>query len=80
MIPSNTRPICQIVDVLVIYFKDASSRYYQHFSSITSTPLIAVLDVLVTTYHSRRELLKELNNYDLENLIQDRRWDSDDFW
>ncbi|KAK0195889.1 hypothetical protein F5146DRAFT_1118497 [Armillaria mellea] len=39
--------------------------------------LITVLDVAITTLHSRRQLLKELNNYDLEALVRDRGWNTD---
>ncbi|KAK0188899.1 hypothetical protein F5146DRAFT_684467 [Armillaria mellea] len=40
------------------------------------TGLITVLDVAITTLHSRRQLLRELN-YDLEALVRDRGWNTD---
>ncbi|KAK0183562.1 hypothetical protein F5146DRAFT_968740, partial [Armillaria mellea] len=35
-------------------------------------------DITIMTLHSRRQLLRELNNYDLEALVRDRGWNTDD--
>ncbi|KAK0190418.1 hypothetical protein F5146DRAFT_1120969, partial [Armillaria mellea] len=34
-------------------------------------------DVVLATYHSRKELLSQLNDFDLLNLIRERGWNTD---
>ena len=78
-IPSSAEPLCKIIHVLaLIHHEDTPSRYFRHLLSMLLTSLIAILDVLTTTHYSRRELLRELNNYNVETLIRARRWDTND--